>query len=122
MSAAGHGGAIENLGVFGTFRNQETGQPALQACQGMVNQDISAGDFKSELDHRRATWGNRRRLDVRQGRGGQGCLVIDPVKDLADDMERGGKVWSAHAEENAHGLTDIGLERLLLGQSPPRRR
>src|SRR6516162_4448560 len=35
-------------------------------------------------------------------------------------MERRGEVWSADAEEDAHGLADLGLERMQLRQRADR--
>ena len=46
--------------------------------------------------------------------------IVDPVEDLADDVEGRGEVRAADAEEDAHGLADLGLERMLLGQRADR--
>src|SRR5215208_144185 len=83
----------------------------------MIHEDIPARDFKLELNHGRASWRYSCRLDIGQGGGGQGCLVIDPIEYLADDMEGGCEVGSADTEEDPHGLTDVCLEGFLLGQA-----
>jgi hypothetical protein len=50
--------------------------------------------------------------------GGQRGLVVDPVEDLADHMERRGEVGAADAEEDAHGLANIGLQRASAVSAP----
>src|SRR6266508_1916038 len=83
----------------------------------MINQDISTGDFKLELNDCCSTRRHGGCLDVCQSGRGQRSLLIDSIEDLTDDMERRGKVWTAYAEEDTYRFANFGLERLLFCQS-----
>jgi hypothetical protein len=108
VSAAWGGHAAENI------RNRVAGdieiarQPALQARQGMVDQDITPRHLHLELDHRCPAWWDQGGLHIGQGFGGQGSLVKDPIENLANDVEGGNEVRAAHAKENPHGFASFG--------------
>ena len=46
--------------------------------------------------------------------------IVDLVEDLADHVERRGEVRAADAEEDAHGLADLGLQRMELRERADR--
>jgi hypothetical protein len=85
----------------------------------VVYQDVASRDFQAKLDHGRPTGRHQRRLHVSERRCFQRRLVINPVKNLTDDVERRGKVGPSDAKEDPYGLPDLCLQRLLLGECPP---
>ena len=73
----------------------------------MVDEQIAAGHFHGELDHRGTARRHERGLHVRQRGRCQRGLVIDPVEDLAYDMEGRDRIWASYAEEDTNRLADF---------------
>ena len=76
----------------------------------MVDQDEHARHADLEFGHRHAASKDRRGLNVVGGRA-QIAFRIDRVEDLADDMEGGGDVRPAVADQQADRLANMGGER-----------
>ena len=55
---------FDDFWLFRTFHYQEASQATLQAREGMIDQDISAGDIDLELDHGCTAWRYQGRLDI----------------------------------------------------------
>src|SRR5690606_6756270 len=94
--------------IAGDFQNAR--QTFFSTRQRVVDKDVVAGYVGLELHHGGATRRHKRRLDVGQRRAGQGALVVDLVKDLADDVEAGGQVGAAYTEEDPDGFTHFRLQ------------
>ena len=105
---------LEHRWVGPALRPRGAGGALLQPAEAVVDQDVAARHLDLELDHRRATGRHQRGLDV--GQRLAGALRVDPVEDLADDVEAGGQVRTADAEEDADRLADLGLEGVVAGQ------
>ena len=56
----------------------------------------------------------------RQRRAEDAAQIINFVEHFADDVERGGEIRAADAEEDAHRLADLGVQRMQLGQGADR--
>src|SRR5690606_21584845 len=82
------------------------------AEEGVVHEGVAARHVELELDHRGAAGGDAGGLDVGLV-DHRAALAVDPVEDLADDVEARREVGSTVAEEEADGLTDRGLQRVL---------
>src|SRR3972149_7617721 len=104
----------EDLRVILPFRVQEAHKASLQAAEGVVDQQIPAGNIDLKLDHHGASWGDAHRLDVGKRLGGERGKGIDPVEDLTDHMEGRCEVGPAHPEEDPHGLSHLGAQSLLV--------
>lgn len=83
------------------------GQAAFGPRQRMIDEYIAARYLALELNDGGATRGNRHRLYIRQRRTGDGCRLIDAIKDLTDYMEGGGEVRAPDAKEDADGLGNL---------------
>src|SRR5487761_131901 len=79
----------------------------------MIHQQVLAGYFGREFHHHRAPRRHRYSLHAAHRRRYQRTPLIDPVHDFTDHMERGGEVRSAHFEEYAHSVTDLGMQGMI---------
>ncbi len=70
MSTAGHGCAIENVWGGSPIHDQVSGESALHACQGVIDQYVPARHFQLELYDGRVTRRDARRLNARSRWGG----------------------------------------------------
>lgn len=82
----------------------------------MVDQGISARHSRLKVCDGGAARRDADRGDAMSGRIDDATVTVDPREDAADDMERARQVGAGIAEEYAHRLADVRLERLISGQ------
>src|SRR5579875_1410077 len=100
---------MENLGCRRTVHNQSADQAPLQPRQCMIDKKIFARNAGGKLDNDGIARRHRDRLNTCLRRAAKAAIQINAAENLADDMERRGKIRPAYAEKDAHSLADIGL-------------
>ena len=108
-------------GLGGAFNVQDAEQAALGARERVIDQRVVAGHLELELgDRPRRPAGRVTVCMPSSGCADHAAERVDLVEDLADHVERRGEVRAADAEEDAHRLADLGLQRMQLGQRADR--
>ena len=78
---------VEDFRIWIALHYQISCQPALKPRKSMIHEDVSSRHLELEFDHGCAAGRDKCGLHIGQRIGSQRCLVIDSVKDLANDME-----------------------------------
>src|SRR4051812_30271430 len=120
MTAPGFDLAVKDFQIGRTFNMQNADQATLHARQRMVDQDVIAGNVEFELGDDGAARRNSDGLHAAQRIAENSAQIVDAVEDFADQMERGGVVRAADAEEDTNGFADLGLQRMQLRERADR--
>ena len=104
---------MEDLRVFVAFRDDVTDSAALKAGQGVIDEQVRAGNVRDEVDDRRTAGSDSRGLNVEEGGVAERRLVPDAVSDVADDVERRRQVGAADAVVDADAFADTDFHRVL---------
>src|SRR5690606_23422488 len=108
---------MEDAVIFIAGYHQRTSQAFFSSRQGVVYQSVITRNVELEFDNRSASRSNQGGLDVFQWRAGKRSLIVDAIKNLANDMEAGNQVRTAHAEEDSDGFAHLGLKLVAIGKS-----
>src|SRR5205823_4563729 len=82
---------------------------------GVIDQDKRAWDVHLELNNRCTASRDDGGLDIFLAYSGT-PFSIDPIEDLADNMERRHQIGPAIAHEQTHGFSHSGLEGVITDQ------
>src|SRR6478735_5329727 len=86
----------------------------------MILKDIITGYVEFEFDDGGPARGNSRGLHAARGRALHVTEAINPIEDLANDVERRGVVGAAYSKEDPHRLAHLCFHRVELGQCSDR--
>src|SRR6185437_16477525 len=86
------------------------------AEDGVIDQRVRPGNLDLELDDGGTAGRDGGRLHVVLHP--RAPLGIDAIEDLPDDVKAAGEVGTAVAHVEAHGLTDLGDERVVVHERP----
>src|SRR5690625_2047640 len=88
----------EYVRVFVTGNNQRSRQPFFRSRQGMVNQRVVTCNVELELNDGGSARRHHRGLHIGKRRRRQRRLVVNAIKNFADNVEAGDQIRTANAE------------------------
>src|SRR3989304_4167135 len=90
--------AVEDFGIGRSLDLQDSDQPALEARERMIDQDVVAGNVELELHDHGAAGGHGNGLYPARRRAQYIAETIYPVENFADHVEGGRGGRSPHSE------------------------
>src|SRR5699024_5196550 len=79
----------------------------LHTGEGMVYQDVAAGDIHLELHHGSTAWANGNGLYALAWRCNQVAIAVYAVEDFTNHVEARGRIRATHTEENTYGVIKL---------------